>query len=94
VRLSGATLRVVGGRTVEVLPGGEGVPLFLGGWYGMPLGAFIAPAAWCFQTPGDAAQAARGCGWAGFTVEEAPVHGEDASPTVAVYVDPCPETRV
>jgi len=43
---------------------------------------------------GDAAQAARGCGWAGFTVEEAPVHGEDASPTVAVYVDPCPETRV
>jgi len=93
VRLSGATLRLASGRTIEACRDGAGVvPLFLGESVfhhpNLRLCAVPAPEAWCFQTPGDAAQAARSCGWCAFTVEEAPAHGEDASAQVAVYVDP------
>ena len=86
VRLSGATLRRAGGRTIEACR--DGVPVFLGAARLWGFGPALAPEAWTFPTPGDAASAARSCGWAGFVVEETPEHGEDASAQVAVYVDP------
>ena len=64
---------------------------FLGAEAGITLGRVaprpvLAPSAWCFPTPGDAARCAREApcrpGW---VVEEAPAHGEDSRPTVTVY---------